>query len=285
MRRIVLSIVLLCSLAARAEVLLVEDFNYPIGTALSACGNWYLQWAGGDDRLSITNGLELKGYAQSGIGNGVLIDSKSSSAIPHIQLPRTITSGDVYVAMMIQLALPVGKGGWIVSLRDNVVDNAHYNENGRVLVNANNQLGISVAAPSESASGYAVMELDGQRVYLLVLKYAIKAGTNNDETSLYVLGNVCDAEPILPDVGPLCDSSVADICPANLLLRGFDNDGWIIVDGIRVATTWEEALGVEPTGIKEPKVTTRTAMKCLKDSQLVIEQGNRKWSVLGTRID
>jgi len=282
MKRIVLGWMLVMSMMIRAEVLLVEDFDYTMGKQLTQCGQWYLQFPNNDDQITITNGLEMEGYAQSGIGNGVLIDCKSGSAIPHIAI-REVTSGSVYVAMMIQATLPVGKSGWLMSLRDNTLTTTTYNENGRLLINPDNQLGAAVAGPSESTCAYDTLEMNSQQVYLAVLKYTIVAGSNNDETSLYVLDSVMNTEPDTANVGPLTDSSVADINPSNLLLRGFSTDGWIVIDGIRVATTWHEALGVEPTGLQVigDRLQVTGVRKYVENGRLVVEKNGVKCSVLG----
>jgi len=286
MRQTLIITMLLLGLMARAEVLLVENFDYTLGKQLTKCGQWYLQFPNNDDQITISNGLEFDGYVQSGIGNGVLIDCKSGSAIPHIAI-KEVTSGSVYVAMMIQATLPVGKGGWLMSLRDNTLTTTTYNENGRLLINEKNQLGASVAGPSESTCAYDTLELNTQQVYLAVLKYTIVSGANNDETSLYVLDSVVNAEPKKPNVGPLTDSKVADINPSNLLLRGFSTDGWIVIDGIRVATTWHEALGVEPTGLQEvqnAQCTMHNVRKYVENGRLVVEKNGVRCSVWGVTL-
>lgn len=285
-RNLILGATLLLGICVHAEVLLVEDFDYAIGAKLTQCGSWYLQWQGGDDRLTITNGLEYTGYIQSGQGNGLLIDAESSSAIPHIQLPAPVTSGSVYVAMMIQATLPVGKSGWLTSFRDNKITSSDYNENGRLLISSDNRLGISVAKPT-GTNGYSSKVLDTQKVYVVVLKYAIQTGANNDKVSLFVLDSLCRTEPATPDVGPLSDNEVPDINPANFLVRGFDDEGWIVLDGIRIATTWHEALGVTPTGITDIKSGTgkTDVRKYIENGTLVVESQGIRRNVLGTAVD
>jgi len=283
---------LLLGLIARAEVLLVEDFNYTIGSSLATYDTlspWYLQWPDNVDQITITNGLEYTNYIQSGIGNAALMAGNSGSAIPHLKLPQEVTKGSVYVAMMIQATLPVGKDGWIMSFRDSQIDQTHFNENGRLLINADNQLGISVEKPNSSAKLFAAKVLDPQQVYVAVLKYTVKSGKNNDETSLFVLDSICATEPSKPDAGPLKDSSVADINPANLLLRAFDADAWIVIDGLRIATTWADALGVEePSGLKEmynTQCTMHNVKKKIVNGQMVVEKNGVCWSVLGRPIE
>ncbi len=285
MRKIILILMFVFgALSVHAEVLLVEDFDYNFGSSVAGNGGWFLQYEGGTDLITISNGLEFEGYAQSGIGNGALIACESSSYIPHIAFPAEITSGSVYVAFMIQATLPVGKSGWLMCFRDNQITNSAFNENGRLLINTDNQLGISVCKPQGSTAEYMENGLDAQTVYLAVLKYEIKSGANNDETSLYVFSEMPSAEPTLPTVGPLKDANVADINPKHLLLRGFDEDAWILIDGIRAATTWEEAVLGVSSALPSAK-TMNAVSKRFENGRLVITRGADSFSVLGTQIE
>ena len=285
MRKVILILVFVFgALSVHAEVLLVEDFDYNFGSSVAGNGGWFLQYEGGTDLITISNGLEFEGYAQSGIGNGALIACESSSYIPHIAFPTEITSGSVYVAFMIQATLPVGKSGWLMCFRDNQITNSAFNENGRLLINTDNQLGISVCKPQSSTVEYMQQELDAQTVYLAVLKYEIKSGAKNDETSLYVFSEMPSAEPALPTVGPLKDANVADINPKHLLLRGFDEDAWILIDGIRAATTWEEAVLGVSSALPSAK-TMKAVSKRFENGRLVITRGADSFSVLGTQIE
>ncbi len=226
---------LMMAVVSHADVLLVEDFDYPIGDKISSHG-WYTQY-GSESPIGVTNGLSVANYAQSGIGNAALIDGQTSSAQPHKAFAE-VREGDVYVAFMLLPAVN-SKDGYFFALRDSVSDKAfHYSA--RVFVSANNQLGLCVG--KGSTVGYSAEVMDASSTYLVVVKYSIASGSNNDAVSVYLLTAALAAEPDEPTVGPLRDSAVEDIYPRNIVLRGYDSNGWLVVDGIRVATTWQEAV-------------------------------------------
>lgn len=232
-----LAMIAMGTAVAGAEVLLEENFDYPQGEFPLEEGGWYTQW-GGASSLSIGEGLTFEGYAGSGVGNGVMIDADDSNN-PHRAF-KQVTEGNVYVAFMLR-PFTVYKKGYFLTLRDS--DSYSFNFNGRVSVNESGQLGLTFANNQNAV--YADEVLDGNTTYLVVLKYTIVEGNNNDNVSLYCFDKMPDAEPVAPLVGPLSDAAKVDINPANIALRGYADAEKVelMLDGIRVATTWDEALG------------------------------------------
>lgn len=232
-----LAMIAMGTAVAGAEVLLEENFDYPQGEFPLAEGGWYTQW-GRASSLSIGEGLTFEGYAGSGVGNGVAINTDDSNN-PHRAF-KQVTEGNVYVAFMLR-PFTVYKKGYFLTLRDS--DSYSFNFNGRVSVNESGQLGLTFANNQNAV--YADEVLDGNTTYLVVLKYTIVEGNNNDNVSLYCFDKMPDAEPVAPLVGPLSDAAKVDINPANIALRGYADAEKVelMLDGIRVATTWDEALG------------------------------------------
>ena len=167
-----------------------------------------------------------------------MIDADDSNN-PHRAF-KQVTEGNVYVAFMLR-PFTVYKKGYFLTLRDS--DSYSFNFNGRVSVNESGQLGLTFANNQNAV--YADEVLDGNTTYLVVLKYAIVEGKNNDNVSLYCFDKMPDAEPAAPLVGPLSDAAKVDINPANIALRGYAGADYVelMLDGIRVATTWDEVLG------------------------------------------
>ncbi len=234
-----LAMIAMGTAVAGAEVLLEENFDYPQGEFPLAEGGWYTQW-GGASSLSIGEGLTFEGYAGSGVGNGVAINTDDDNN-PHRAF-KQVTEGNVYVAFMLR-PLAAYKKGYFLTLRDGDVGGYSFNFNGRVSVNEDGQLGLTFANNQNAV--YADEVLDGNTTYLVVLKYTIVEGKNNDNVSLYCFDEMPDAEPAAPLVGPLSDAAKVDINPANVVLRGYAGADYVelLLDGIRVATTWDEALG------------------------------------------
>lgn len=234
-----LAMIAMGTAVAGAEVLLEENFDYPQGEFPLAEGGWYTQW-GGASSLSIGEGLTFDGYAGSGVGNGVAINTDDDNN-PHRAF-KQVTEGNVYVAFMLR-PLTAYKKGYFLTLRDGDMGGYSFNFNGRVSVNEDGQLGLTFANNQNAV--YADEVLDGNTTYLVVLKYTIVEGKNNDNVSLYCFDKMPDAEPAAPLVGPLSDAAKVDINPANVVLRGYAGADYVelLLDGIRVATTWDEALG------------------------------------------
>ena len=102
--------------------------------------------------------------------------------------------------------------------------------------------------------------------YLLVIKYEIVPGDNNDKVSLYLLDRIQDQEPEQPLLGPLSDNaSKGDIYPAGLMFRASHTGQDIIVDGIRIGTTWKSIISSSSSGISKESINNRLKIK--KDSQ------------------
>lgn len=242
---------------ASAELVLEENFEYPVGVLPMEEGKWFTQWSNYSS-LTIADGLTFEGYAGSAIGNGVDISVDDSDAA-HRSF-KEITSGDVYVAFMFRPFVAYKKG-YFFCLRDNKITYSDFNYNGRVSVNDSGAIGLTFG--DNKKAQYSAQALDGNKTYLVVLKYTIKEGAANDEVSLYCMDTFLAKEPATPDLGPLSDATKNDINPANVVLRGYASSDYIdlMVDGIRVATTWEDAVGASSSveGINKTSNTVTSA--------------------------
>ena len=235
------------SVSMSAEVLFTEDFTAGIGTPVESNNGWFTPYDGASG-VSITNGLEFPDYVMSGVGNAVLLNGNCGQYQPHHSFAE-VSQGSVYVAFMFQPSV-VGKAGWFFCLRD-AYSQSTFNYVARIHLSADGLLGLRFYKTADTVFD-ETMPLDGQNTYLVVLKYTIIEGDHNDQISLYAFDTMPAAEPATPLVGPLTDAQAQDICPQNIVLRAFDADSWLVLDGIRVATTWQEAVARLSTAL--PKV-------------------------------
>jgi hypothetical protein len=113
---------------------------------------------------------------------------------------------------------------------------------GRVFIQDDTGLKFGLSKGVDGAV-YTTSTYSTSTTYLLVLKYQIVLGANNDLVSLFVFadGEDFSTEPGTPDVGPLDVGTQSDINPGSIALRQFSSTQNIIVDGIRVSTGWTEA--------------------------------------------
>ena len=235
------------SVSMSAEVLFSEDFSAGVGTLVESNNGWFTPY-GSASGVSITNGLEFPDYVMSGVGNAVLLDGNCGQYQPHHTFAE-VSQGSVYVAFMFQPSV-VAKAGWFFCLRD-AYSQSTFNYVARIHLSADGLLGLRFYKTAEAVFD-ETMPLDGQNTYLVVLKYTIVEGDHNDQISLYAFDTMPAAEPATPLVGPLTDAQAPDICPQNIVLRAFDANSWLVLDGIRVATTWQEAVARLSTAL--PKV-------------------------------
>jgi hypothetical protein len=232
-------ITLLCLLSVICNItyaqLLVEDFDYTQGDYLTSHG-WFTQY-GASSSVGVTNGLTFENYAESNIGNAALLDIEDSNQL-HKGFTET-TSGNLYVAFMFQPTI-AAKDGWFFSLRDNKLDGSNFNFRGRIFITTDNKIGLTFGNNANKI--YSSTALNSSKTYLIVLKYTIISGENNDAVSLFVFDTFPESEPATAEIGPLTDNALVDINPANIILRSYSASNWLVIDGIRVAKSWAEAV-------------------------------------------
>ncbi|HPB85342.1 MAG TPA: hypothetical protein PLR63_06105, partial [Paludibacteraceae bacterium] len=204
---------------------MVENFDYPQGALLTSNG-WFTQY-GTASSIGVTNGLIFDNYIASNTGNAALLDAEESNHL-HKSFNET-TSGNVYVAFIFQPTI-VAKDSWFFSLRDNKLDYTNFNFNGRLFITTDNKIGLTFGNNANKV--YSANALEASKTYLVVLKYTIKEGNNNDEVSLYLFSSFPENEPTNPEIGPLTDNAVQDINPANVVLRSYSSYNWLVIDGI-----------------------------------------------------
>ncbi|MBK7173702.1 MAG: dockerin type I repeat-containing protein [Bacteroidales bacterium] len=215
--------------------LLVENFDYPAGDLLTNHG-WLAHSGAGTQAVTVNNGgLSFPGFNLSGIGNAALVDNTGEDV--YLSITQQ-TSGTVYAAFMVNVAAV--SAGYFIHLSTNPASTIH---RGKVFVDATNHFGLSLGS---NTGTYSSSTFSTNTTYLLVLKYQVNAGTSNDQVSLYVFNtNAPATEPASPTVGPLTDATQSDLNPASIALRQYSATQNYIVDGIRIATSWTDAIGVQ----------------------------------------
>lgn len=278
-KRICVVLLAIVSLSLYAEKLLTEDFEYEEWSLLTECG-WTLQW-GGASGFYVDEGLQFTGYAGCGVGGGIPISGRSGNDQPHKAF-SPVSSGDVYVALLFRADM-VSKAGYFFSLRDNLIDNNTFHYMGRICIDDEYHLGLAFGDTQSAV--YAAEPINTEQAYLLVLRYRIVAGEANDEVALYCYATFPTSQGT-PVVDGVCDATQPDIAPANVVLRGFDPYGLLYVDGIRVATSWSDAVEAGSGGCVESALQgTRSlprAAKILRDGHLLIERDGYWFDILGT---
>ena len=230
MKRIQLLFTILCFTAfgvtsLLSQPLLVENFNYPNGTALTSVG-WTAHSGVGTNPILVGNGLNFTGYSGSGIGGAAFVVNNGEDVHRTFQ---EVTSGSVYVAFMLQTEAS-NAAGYFLHLGQQTISTIFF---ARLYVNAAGD-GIGIAGSTAPAT---YVPITPNTTNLVVIKHEISTKV----TSLYVFNTMPTSEPTqaqLTFTETLTFTGVGSIA-----LRQYNAAQRAIVDGIRVATTWNDALG------------------------------------------
>jgi hypothetical protein len=212
--------------AAQAQ-LLVEDFDYPIGSLLINNG-WTAHSGAGTQSIDVTTGLVFSGYKGSDIGGAANLDNNGED------VHRTFvaqTAGVVYVSAIVKIDANT-TAGYFFHLGKVSIGTAYTS---RVWVNS---AGDAVGLGAGTAAPASYTPINQGTPFLIVLKHDF----TDKKTSLFVLNSFAATEPGTPVVQ--VDETLTEI--GSVALRQYHANQRIIVDGIRVATTWADA--VAPAG-------------------------------------
>jgi len=232
-----------------AQYKIDENFDYRAGDSLGAHG-WTAHSGGATNRIRITTpGLTYAGYPLSSIGNAVtLTNNGQDSYIDFATIADSSNTNSVYASFLVKVTAAQISGDYFLAFLQTGSTNIY---EGRViarLVGGNIGFGITKANTFTDTS-FAGIWTDGiytiGTTYLIVLKYTFIEGSYNDAVSLFVFYyGIPSSEPI-PTVGPISFSSVdAKGGIGRIALRQgtatIAPD--VIVDGIRVSTSWSSII-------------------------------------------
>ncbi|MDP1622333.1 MAG: T9SS type A sorting domain-containing protein [Bacteroidales bacterium] len=260
--------------AGYSQLLMDENFSYPANDLITAHG-WTAHSGAGSQPITVNDGgLNFTGYISSGIGNAALADNTGED--DH-RLFTTQTSGVVYTAFMVNVVNTAA--GYFFHLGGETIGTTY---RGRVYMDATNHFGLSVGSNTGtfSASTYTPGV-----TYLLVLKYEIVGGGNNDIASLFVFDSAIPAsEPAVPAVGPLTDAGISDIDPGCVAIRQFSSSQNLIIDGIRVGLSWGDVLpaSVVPPTIQAQNITFSGVTPTAMTASWTIGNGVKRVTVINT---
>ena len=228
--------------------LLVENFDYPVGTELNTLTvagltpdpntGWIAHSGNGTQNIKVTEGLVFEGYAGSAVGGAANVAQNGQD----INKPfENQTSGLVYTAFLMKTEA-TNSQGYFFHLGPNPIGTTFFT---RMWVNATGT-GINVTNGSTAPSAWVT--ISPATTYLVVLKHSFA----DKKTSMYVLSSFSASEPVTAST--VIDENLTTI--SSVALRQYNASQRIVVDGIRIANTWE--LAVAPGGAVSNKAATPT---------------------------
>ncbi|HEX9950997.1 MAG TPA: T9SS type A sorting domain-containing protein [Rubricoccaceae bacterium] len=239
-RLLLLSLFLLPAVS-QAQPLLQDNFRGSPGSALTANG-WTAIATGATPVLSVTaNNLTFPNYP-SVSGNAAGIGPSGQDVNRSF---TSQTSGTVYAAFLVNVSA-AQTGDYFFGL-ERLLGGSSYV--GRVYARSaagGVQFGLSRSSTNTTVLPvYTTTEYALNTTYLLVVEYQIVAGASNDTVSLNVIsaGEDYSAEPATPTVtDPTVAADLAGIGTVALRQGTTGQAPALTLDGLRVATTWAEAV-------------------------------------------
>ncbi len=229
-----------------AQILVEENFDYPVGDSLTQHG-WLAHSAAGLVPIKVIEGnLSYPNYPLSGIGNMTQVIGGGGSR-EDINLPFTNqTSGSVYFSFLVNVDTAATTGDYFFNMGPNPIATSF---RGRVFVK-HNDVGKFVFGLAQSSSNvtYTTQTYNYKTTYLLIMEYEFVPATNSDDSvRLYI-------NPLLGGSKPQANITYVSETPgADLLnvgaaaLRQGSNAYSIKVDGLKVYTQWSDIIPVELT--------------------------------------
>lgn len=227
-----------------SQVLMYDNFDYPAGDSIIH-HNWLTQQTNLTNAIMVSNaGLSYPNYACSGIGNGAAIGTTGQDVFRGFV--KQTQPGHIYMAFLVKVTTAT-TGDCFITFKESPTSPTNLNYRGRAYAKAdgsnNVAFGISKGAINSPASAdYTAAVYSLNTTYLLVVKYKIVEGTTNDSAWLFVNPVPGNPEPS-PSV-TATDITASDLGMGSVLLRQgtTGSSPTVIVDGVRVAKTWQQAL-------------------------------------------
>jgi len=231
--------------------LLDENFNYTSGTLLTANG-WTAHSGAGTNAISVTTPvpLTLPGYLSSGIGNEVTMTTNGED------VNKTFTvqsSGIVYASFLVNVTSSQTNGDYFFNFGPATMSTTF---SGKIFIKkdattTNFAFGVTKAANTGASVVYTPFSYVPGVTYMVVLKYTIVTGATNDYAQIYINPTLNAVEPVTGWVSS-SDNTAGDLAGiGSIALRqgGTSNAAGLKIDGIRVATTWADIVGVASTPV------------------------------------
>jgi hypothetical protein len=225
--------------------LFADDFNYTVGTLLTANG-WTAHSGAGSNPITITSpGLSYSNYAGSGVGNAVTLTGNGEDDNHTF---TSASSGTIYASAMINVTSANASGDYFFHFGSGTTTTY----NARVFVRSATG-GFVFGVCKTSTAGniqWSSTVLSTGTPHFVVLKYTFVTGTTNDKAELFIDPAVGGSEPASNLSAVISDADFTSI--DRICLRQSSTTPVAILDGIRVGQTW---ASVTPSAVKTLTLT------------------------------
>lgn len=259
MKRLLVVLLFLVANVGWGQVTLSVN-NFDFSGNLTANG-WTAHSGTGSNAIATTTGLSFTNYSGSGIGNGVSIKGFSSTAEDvNITFTSQNTNGQsIYASFLVNVndASTAAKAGdYFFHLGSPATPNTTFTAfSARVFAKFDASGNVNFGLSNTSTATYGTTNFAKNTTYLIILKYTITTGTAADPVSMWVYsqGQDFSTEPSTGAEVVNTTTNGTDAISAIGLRQGGTNQPEVIIDGIRVATSWDRVLPVSFTSFSATK--------------------------------
>lgn len=221
--------------ATASTVLLAEDFDYGLVTGnltTTSGGNWVAHANIGVGPVQyVATSLSMPGYGSSGVGGAATISTANTEDVNRSFVAQS--SGTVYYAALVNVSA-AGTGDYFLHLKDGGTSNF------RSRVYAQNSAGVLRFGFATTSTGvYSTAAFSYSTTYLVVTKFNVETGA----AALYVLDSFSASEPSSALISFTTGTSLT-VSSIAIRQGGTGLRPAVTIDGIRVAKTWEDVVGV-----------------------------------------
>ena len=238
--------------------LFYDNFEYELGN-LAGNGDWneykYFNM-GGDPVIALVNSpLTYPGYQSQAKGLAIELNGKGMDASAQFQG----VGGIVYASMLVKVNEASEPGNVIFAFNEGTKPHA-YNCYGKLIVKKTGDklaFGITQNLFAEGSTVYSEANYDFNQPVLLVVKYYQGPDKGDDYVELFVNPDISGAEPQrFLKTTEVSVEPPTNLCHINLIQHSATDDNYnMLIDAIRLATSWEGLFDESPVELV-PEVVT-----------------------------
>lgn len=242
MKHLVTLLILIALSATASAQLVKENFDYPAGEAIDTLG-WSAHSGTGSAIIS-SSGLTYTGYAGSGVGNA--LDVFGTGEDVNKGFPdQTKDGATIYLSALVDVTESANgiSGGYFLHLGNRASPTSFSSFCARVFAKVDASGNVFFGLSNTSTGTYGSTSFAKNTTYLLIVKYTISVA-GNDTTKLWIVPSdvpTDEASAGTPEV--TIDSQTGQNTVNAVAIRQSSGIPDIVIDGIRVATTWQNSVG------------------------------------------
>ncbi|OGU35779.1 MAG: hypothetical protein A2315_02395 [Ignavibacteria bacterium RIFOXYB2_FULL_35_12] len=243
MRKILLLTIFLFNLLLDINVfgqLLIEDFNF---TGNLTDNGYTAHSVGGTNPLATTTGLTYSGYLGSDIGNAVLIGNAGGEDVNKGFTEVNTDGAVIYYSLLVNVtdAASSKSGDYFFHIgnRSSLTSFTQFAARIFARISSDN---INFGISNTSTATYGTTNFSKNITYLLIVKYTINT-SGVDDVSLWVFSSGVPSTEIGAGIAEVTNSlDGEDVIDAFGIRQGSSTtQPQIVLDGIRIATSWSQA--------------------------------------------